>query len=56
MRFSIGESGRAMRISVRGVHDELDQCVERALARIVFPAATCGDADYEYPVTVSPAE
>jgi len=56
MRFTIGESGRAMRISVRGVNDDLDQCVERALSRIVFPAATCGDADYEYPVTVSPAE
>jgi hypothetical protein len=56
MRFSVGESGRAMRISVSGVNDDLDQCVERALARIVFPAATCGEADYEYPVTVSPAE
>lgn len=41
---------------MRGVHDELDHVVERALARIVFPPPTCGAAEFKYPVTVSPSE
>lgn len=56
MRFTVGESGRATSAHVNGVDPELDQCVERALQRWVFPVPACGAADYEYPVAVSPAQ
>lgn len=56
VHFTVGESGRAINASVRGVDPELDACVERAVGRLVFPAPACGAAEFEYPVTVGPAE
>jgi hypothetical protein len=56
VRFTVGETGRATSVNVQGVVEALDQCVERAVSRMVFPPPTCGAADFEYPVTVSPSE
>lgn len=56
IRFTVGDSGRATRVAVEGVDPALDQCVERAVTRMVFPPPTCGAADFEYPVTVTPAD
>ena len=56
VRFTVGETGRATSVNVQGVDEALDQCVERAVSRMVFPPPTCGAADFEYPVTVSPSE
>ena len=56
LRFTVGESGRATSTHVQGVDPDLDQCVERAVQRWVFPVPACGAADYEYPVAVSPAQ
>ncbi len=56
VRFTVGESGRATSASVQGVDPELDACVERAVQRMVFPVPACGAADYQYPITVGPAE
>lgn len=56
MRFTVGESGRATSSHVQGVDPDLDQCVERAIQRWIFPVPACGAADYEYPVAVSPAQ